>query len=157
LTEARLLVSPAARLIHQRLSWINESKSGTISLNKLCEYAYPPAGKDELKRRAGVQALKHADKRKALLIASAGPDRQAADAAKKELESIDLKCVAAAMNSTKVEKAREVNTYKKHKRAVKMALAELVALGWRVIANGRNMQISRPKSIAALELMATTA
>jgi hypothetical protein len=157
LTEARLLVSPAARLIHQRLSWINEGKSGNISMNKLCEYAYPPAGKDELNRRAGVEALKNAAKRKTLLIAATGPDAQAADVAKKKLAAIDLKCVQPTTDSAKIEKAREANTFNKHKKAVKAALAELVAMGWRVILNGKNMQISRPKSSAALELTATSA
>jgi hypothetical protein len=55
------------------------------------------------------------------------------------LAAIDLRCVQPTTDSAKIEKACKTNTFQKHKKAVKAALAELVAMGWRVIANGKSM------------------
>jgi len=151
LTEARMLAAPAARLIHQRLSWINQGSSGTVSLRKLCDYAYPPAAADELKRRAGVEALKAADRRRSLLALAGQADEAQAAKARAELAALDR---ALTIDPKKAEKERADRTQRKHVGLVREALNELIALGWRVVENGKNFKISRPKAGFVIEMVA---
>lgn len=148
LTEARLLKSPAARLLQWRLSFINEGATRQVGLTRLCEYAYPPTAPDELKRRAGVEAVKAADKRRRLLALAGGADAEAAAKARADLATLDR-----ALTNPKQEKYRLDNTQKKHERIVREALNELRALGW-CITEARNIfKISRPQRSVTLALV----
>jgi hypothetical protein len=51
--EVRALRSDAARIIHQRLcGWINPGRSGRVTLDSLCAYAWPePANPNTMKQR----------------------------------------------------------------------------------------------------------
>lgn len=49
--EVRALKLDAARIIHQRLSWINPGKSGSVTLDTICSYAWPEPTEVESTRK----------------------------------------------------------------------------------------------------------
>ena len=149
LTETRLLKASATRLIHQRLSFIPEGGSRTVGMARLCEYAYPPTSPDELKRRAGVAAVKAAEQRRNLLLLSNQSDAVQAATAREALDILDKEL---AGNPAITEKSREISRLKKYKKSVRGALAELISLGWIVVEVGRNFKITRPAASAAIEM-----
>ena len=62
MTEARLLESDAARLLHQRLHWINAGERREISVDVLCSYIWPDAtANDSTRRGRRRQMLKALD------------------------------------------------------------------------------------------------
>ena len=144
LTEARLLVTPAARLIHHRLSWLGHGKSSDVGLDTLCGYAWPTPSAGETKRRENAVALQLKERSDKLLSEIAqSPDAATCAATQKKL---DVTQVAEATDPKKAAKRRASKLLSKHRTGARVALSELVAVGWSIMEKGRSgmFTIKRP-------------
>ena len=157
LAEARALKTDAARLIHQRLSWINEKDRRQIGMQSLCEYVWPKIeSDDELERRKGVQARKYISRRVNLIKATRDSDVTISANARAALEALDAAFEARITDpklAARLDAARESDTRRNQCSIVKKALQELIAIRWRVEFDGKNFWITRPQVPRTVELV----
>jgi len=157
LSESRALKTDAARLLHQRLSWINEEARRRIGMQSLCEYVWPKnESEDELERRKGVQARKDIARRANLIKATADADVAIAAKARAALRASDAAFEARILDPKLADRmlaARKSDTRRNQCSIIEKALLELMAIGWRVEVDGHNFWITRPKVARTIEMV----
>ena len=162
--EVRSLKKDPARLLHQRLHWINAGETRAVTLATLCSYVWPEPSKSEVERRAGA-LLARTKSRRETLVSKVGKfelagDHDSASKLRDKLAKLIADSVERVVSPEAEElasRARKTNLLKSHKSKVRAAIKELVAIGWKFGEYARGKYyITRPAFLAVGDAVATT-
>lgn len=162
--EVRSLKTDPARLLHQRLHFIDAGKTRAITMSTLCSYVWPAPTKSEVERRAGA-LLARTKSRRETLASKVGKfelagDHASASKLRDELAKLiadNVERVVSPEAEELASRARKANLLKSHKSKVRAAIKELAAIGWKFGEYARGKYyITRPAFLAVADAVATT-